>query len=184
MTPAPTDPLGFCTFHPETPAFAVQDVVGEDGQTTRVGVCLPCTTIVGGQAEEGAFIPISAGEPCRCGPGFCATERGLGFFGFCAGSRATSAPPCPRCGAGDQSDVGCWLCSRRSSRTSVWTRELDRRRSRPTPWEEENDAAWVRLWAAGVSGGDAFRIQEQNPEMSWFEAVDAAIAAKTASEGS
>ena len=61
-------------------------------------------------ATRGVF--ISPGAPCKCGPGFCASRPGVGFYGYCAGSaRRESAPDCPLCGAPAQSTLGCWCCS-------------------------------------------------------------------------
>lgn len=56
------------------------------------------------------------GGPCRCGPGFCASQKGVGFIGHCSGSRQESGPDCPICGAPHQSTDGCWAgCDRELS---------------------------------------------------------------------
>lgn len=108
---------------------------------------------------RGAYL-ISAGAPCRCGPGFCALQRGLGFIGFCAGSRAESAPDCGVCGAPHQSPAGCWL--------------------HVGAGDEEADSAWLRLLRAGLPGSVVFDWQDrQNAEGRWpsfAESVDAVIA--------
>lgn len=157
-----TEDLTFCGFHPGVASIGWRDVHGEDGSVSTVGVCMECAATIGGETVGAQLVPISAGSPCRCGPGFCASKRGLGFFGFCGGSRTTTAPPCPRCGAGDQSGDGCWLCRE----TEVYEGARD------------NDKAWARLWAAGVSGDEAFNELDRSPGMTWVEAVDAAVKKK------
>ena len=85
---------------------------------------------------------ISKGAPCRCGPGFCATERGLGFIGYCGGSRAVAAPDCRFCGAPHQSDAGCWLCLEREG-------------------PNEGSKMWLRCLRLNVDGGALLDEQER-----------------------
>lgn len=157
--------LDFCAYCPGEPSIGWRDVAEEDGTKSTVGVCLACAATIGGSADGVAFVPISDGAPCRCGPGFCANSHGVGFFGYCAGSRSTSGPDCVHCGAGHQSDAGCWLCRGPSSE----------------PWEVENSKAWLRMLSAGVTGHEVFDEQERNGNMQTFEeAADAVIARKGA----
>lgn len=162
--PPLTDNLDRCHFHPDRESVGWRDVVQEDGtHPTAVGVCLECAIDMGGTDGKGGSCLIAPGAPCRCGPGFCAAERGLGYIGFCGGSRATSAPDCPRCGAPHQSDAGCWLCLPNAE-----------------PWQRENSAAYVRMLAAGVHGRDVLDYQEAaNRRGEWpsfAECADALIA--------
>lgn len=60
--------------------------------------------------QQGEVVVISRGRPCTCGPGFCASEAGVGFYGFCGGSRKEAAPDCLKCGAPHQAPEGCWAC--------------------------------------------------------------------------
>lgn len=154
--------LDVCAYCPGEPSIGWRDVVEEDGTKSTVGVCLACAATIGGSAEGVTFVPISGGAPCRCGPGFCANSHGVGFFGYCAGSRQTSAPDCTNCGAGRQSDAGCWLC-RGSSDT----------------WEAENEATWLRMLAAGVTGHEVFDHQEaMGYGVTFAEAADELIRRK------
>jgi len=74
---------------------------------------------------------ISAGSPYKCGPGFCASDLGLGFMGYCRGARSDiqAAPDCPICGAPHQGPSGCWLCLTRDGNdakgTGFWLRCLE-----------------------------------------------------------
>lgn len=83
---------------------------------------------------------ISSGKPCRCGPGFCASDAGVGFYGFCSGSRETSAPDCADCGALHQSNAGCWLCSGKPN---------------------GNEAMWLQALREGVTAPELFELQER-----------------------
>jgi len=164
--PAFTDDLTHCAFHPDRESVGWRDVTQEDGShPVAVGVCLECTIDMGGTDGAGGPCLISSGEPCRCGPGFCAAERGLGYIGRCAGSRATSAPDCSRCGAPHQSGAECWLCLPDSE-----------------PWQREHSAAYVRMLRAGVHGRDVLDYQEAaNRRGEWptfGECADAVIARK------
>ncbi len=88
--------------------------------------------LVGDEGKGGFIAVISNGSPCRCGPGFCASEQGLGYFGYCGGSRAAAAPDCSLCGAPHQSDAGCWNCSVKGGN------------------EPENARVWVRMLRLGL----------------------------------
>lgn len=69
------------------------------------------STVVEGGGE---VVVISRGAPCKCGPGFCASDAGVGFYGVCSGSEGRqAAADCPWCKAPHQSDLGCWACYRR-----------------------------------------------------------------------
>lgn len=88
---------------------------------------------------------ISRGRPCRCGPGFCATEHGVGYYGYCRGKREgeDARDPCPRCGAPHQSDDGCWLCGH------------------PDKADGHTGAAfWLRCLEEGVNGCEVFDVQD------------------------
>lgn len=164
--PPLTDDLDRCHFHPDRPSIGWRDVVQEDGShPVAVGVCLECTIDMGGTNGAGGPCLISSGAPCRCGPGFCAAERGLGYIGFCGGSRTTMAPDCPRCGAPHQSGAECWLC-----------------RPDAEPWQKENTAAYVRMLHAGVHGHEVLDYQEaarhREEWPSFAASADAVIAAK------
>ena len=94
-------------------------IVMSAGQPT----CLDCASLLGGGIIENPEKPgtgavletISRGSPCLCGPGFCARSKGLGYFGYCDGSRVKAASDCPECGAPHQSTAGCWCCKGTSS---------------------------------------------------------------------
>jgi len=90
-------------------------------------------------------VVVSNGAPCRCGPGFCASASGVGYIGTCGGSRAMSAPDCPRCGAPHQSDAGCWLCDKKGNYTES---------------DAAGSAIWLRALRLGVRGEDLFRRQD------------------------
>lgn len=62
-----------------------------------------------GEGEAAKLRPVAA---CKCGPGFCAADAGVGYYGVCGGSDGrTAAPDCALCGAPHQSDQGCWACA-------------------------------------------------------------------------
>jgi hypothetical protein len=138
-----------CAWHSDRPAIGTRNVKDESGAVvSSAGACVECAVDLG--AIDGPFpaavARISNGAPCRCGPGFCANAEGLGFYGFCAGSRTTAGPDaCGRCGAPHQSDGGCWLCSRKSGSLEAW--------------EIEECKAWVRAFHAGVTGREIFARQ-------------------------
>lgn len=163
--PPLTADLERCAFHPDRASVGWRDLVSEDGAAPEaVGVCLECTIEMGGTDGRGGACLISSGAPCRCGPGFCAASRGLGYIGFCAGSRTDRAPDCPRCGAPHQAPGGCWLCLENAE-----------------PWQRENDQACIRLLRAGVAGSTALDQQEAahaaGRSLTFSEAVDEVIAA-------
>lgn len=105
-----TTNLAMCAFHPESAAVGWRDVRNEDGTVATIGVCLECAGTMGAVAETACFVPIFKGKPCRCGPGFCATDRNVGFQGVCRPDNRAPAPDCTRCGATNQSTAGCWAC--------------------------------------------------------------------------
>jgi hypothetical protein len=111
-----------CDFHPDCPAIGFNDVPDEvTGVMTRVGFCVECAVTCGhvdGPVPM-AFEVISNGKPCHCGPGFCAGAAGVGYYGFCDGSKSVSAPDCLACGAPHQSTTGCWACGTRSGEPNL-----------------------------------------------------------------
>jgi len=99
--------------------------------------------LLGGD-EIGTITVISRGAPCKCGPGFCATSRGLAFYGFCKGASddiAAGTEECPYCEAPHQGTEGCWLCSTKDGAPS------------------DGNGPWLRLLEAGIEAGAAFAIQ-------------------------
>lgn len=91
----------------------------------------------------------SLGKPCRCGPGFCAADKNIGYLGFCVGeaypavkAARVKGPDCPNCGAPHQTEgMGCWLCL--------------------GPGDAENAAMWLRALRLGVRGHELFEEQDR-----------------------
>lgn len=162
--PPLTDNLDMCHFHPDRSSVGWRDVLQEDGtRPVAVGVCMECTIAMGGTDGNGGACLLSPGVACRCGAGFCAAEAGVGYIGFCGGSRPTTAPDCSRCGAPHQSGAECWLCLPNAE-----------------PWQRENTAEYVRMVRAGVHGNAVLDYQDaahRRGEWPTFaECVDAVIA--------
>ena len=109
---------------------------------------------------------ISRGRPCKCGPGFCANDRGVGYYGFCAGSRATGAPDCPLCSAPHQSSDGCWLCSTKGGNNP------------------EGAAEWLRCLRHDLPAPEVFGAQDaamaDGGFLTFGEAVDVALEQRAA----
>ncbi len=95
---------------------------------------------------------ISNGAPCKCGPGFCAANRGLGYYGYCRGPAApkdveagaeagAELPPCPHCSAPHQGPNGCWFCSVRGGNNT------------------DHAEFWLRCLSEGVAGHEVFDMQ-------------------------
>lgn len=134
-----------CVWHPNLLAAGWQNVRGEDGELHRTLLCLDCLMEHGGEVPEGSLVPMSGGKPCKCGPGFCASDLGIGYYGFChPSSRAArkAAPDCPACGAPHQGTDGCWLCN-------------------GNPEGLLNTAGWLLALHLGVAGHDAIDAQEE-----------------------
>lgn len=104
---------------------------------------------------------VAYGKPCLCGPGFCAMQKSVGFYGTCTGSRAQAAPDCDRCGAPHQSADGCWAC---------------------TGVEPDEAQPWLLALELGVRGPEAFDQQDQararGERLSFPDAVRLAAEAK------
>lgn len=104
--------------------------------------------------------PASAREPqvfvrapgCRCGPGFCADSKGIGYMGSCSegdGER-TAAPDCTRCGAPHQSTLGCWCCQ---TRGADMTQPQD-------PEDRAGTEFWLRCLREGVRYEEVVDVQD------------------------
>lgn len=167
-----------CAYHPGVSAVGQHVVRDEEGlPVDKIGLCLICVAETGLTAtgKEGALFSIARGAPCLCGPGFCANEHGVGFYGGCAGKsvrQLAPAPDCAKCGASHQSTAGCWLCFRNGSARTEEDREA----------EAENTAVWLDALRAGVGGLEIFAEQDaarkREEYISFREALEAAVQAK------
>lgn len=116
--------------------------------------------------EYGTAVVLREGGSCLCGPGFCAVDAGMAFYGACAGSRQTGGPErCDNCGAPHQSDAGCWLCTRNGV----------------PPDSREQCAPWLELLEAGLTGSQAFDRQELTVPWVPFEDAVALLVEETRS---
>lgn len=163
------DNLDRCAFHPDRPTVGWRDITGEDGSTNTIGVCSECVADLGHASSDlGPVVCLSRGEPCRCGPGFCASDRGVGYVGYCAGSRPNAAPDCPVCGAPHQSDAGCWLHKPSGDRDEL---------------EIKADEATLKCLQAGISTRLVLDLWEtryrDGYDGFWWDLTDEAIAAAT-----
>ena len=111
------------------------------GAECRCGADFVVEGLADGSIESATA--VSNGAPCKCGPGFCASEVGVGYYGYCGGSGTEAAPDCPICGAPHQSPAGCWLCSTRGGNNP------------------ENANLWLRALRLGVDGNALFRWQDE-----------------------
>lgn len=111
--------------------------------------------------NPGSFgVVISNGKPCSCGPGFCASAAGSGFYGFCRPRQDVEAgEDCAVCTAPHQrKGAPCWLCHGKT--------------------DDRNAAGFVRALKHGIQSHQIFDLQDQSTEpLSFNEALDQLIAA-------
>lgn len=141
--------MSTCTIHPTRTALEGSDPP----------VCLACflgagtsDSVTDTDPFEGwEVVAFSAGAPCRCGPGFCASQEGLGYYGYCNGSReaVAVAEPCPVCLARNQSTAGCWNCSRCGADDVVRPSEYGLRhtyhRESGTEFDGRPNGPWIQI---------------------------------------
>lgn len=149
-----TADLTFCAFHTDVVAIGWRDVQNEDGTTATIGVCFECAGLCGAKTEVGELVTLSVGGECLCGPGFCANDRGVGFYGGrCNTQDREPAPDCARCGAGHQSTRGCWACHSLT--------DDDFYLAKASVYAVEHSVAWI----------DVFDFQDKNPGMDFMDAL-------------